>query len=111
MLWWIVRRVEGMGMGDIKLLLLIGAVLGPWPSIPFVLFVSSMLAVIFMVPIQLIKGGTISRALPFGRPSNQGRRTKGSRHCQQRPQKSRGTFSSRRVYLCHSSHPLWQGGC
>ncbi len=66
LLWWIVRRVEGMGMGDVKLLLLIGSVLGPWPAIPFVLFVSSMLAVSVMLPIQLFKGGGLSRALPYG---------------------------------------------
>ena len=65
-LWWVIRRVEGMGMGDVKLLLLIGAVLGPWPAIPFVLFVSSVLAVSFMLPIQLIQGGGVSKALPYG---------------------------------------------
>ena len=52
-------------MGDVKLLLLIGAVLGPW-LIPFVLFVSAMLAVGFMLPIQLLQGGGMSKALPYG---------------------------------------------
>ena len=66
LLWWFIRRIEGMGMGDIKLLLLIGAVLGPWPAIPFVLFVSAMLAVAFMIPIQLLQGGGMSKALPYG---------------------------------------------
>ena len=66
LLWWLIRGIEGMGMGDVKLLLLIGAVLGPWPAIPFVLFVSAMLAVGFMLPIQLLQGGGMSKALPYG---------------------------------------------
>ena len=66
LIWWIIRRVEGMGMGDVKLLLLIGAVLGPWPGIPFVLFLSSMLAIACMLPIYFVQGGSMSRALPYG---------------------------------------------
>lgn len=66
LLWWLLRRVEGMGMGDVKLLLLIGAVLGPWPAIPFVLFMSSILAVLCMLPMYIFQGGGMSRALPYG---------------------------------------------
>lgn len=40
-LYAVVRKREGMGGGDIKLLAWIGAVLG-WPSIPFVILVASL---------------------------------------------------------------------
>ena len=65
-LWWLIRRTEGMGLGDVKLLALIGAVLGPWPALPFVLFSSSVMAVMVMVPLNLAKGRGIRHALPYG---------------------------------------------
>src|SRR3990172_2755198 len=42
LVYYAFTRVEGMGVGDIKLLAMIGAFLG-WPSIPVTLFISSLI--------------------------------------------------------------------
>ena len=47
------KKIDGMGLGDAKLMAGIGFLFG-WQSIPFVLFVSSILGLIFVVP-SLIK--------------------------------------------------------
>lgn len=64
-LWWLIRRQAGMGMGDVKLLALIGAFCGVWPALPFVILVASLSASLIGVPISLSKGG-LRYALPFG---------------------------------------------
>ena len=64
-IWWILRGQEGMGMGDVKLLALIGAFCGVWPAIPFIILVSSIAATLVGVPVALSKGG-FKVALPFG---------------------------------------------
>ena len=65
-LYWLVRRREGMGMGDAKLLAMIGAFLGLWPAVPFVIFVSSVIGAMVGVPVTLLRRGGLSLALPFG---------------------------------------------
>ncbi len=65
-IWWLLRRTEGMGMGDVKLLALIGAVLGPWPALFFVLFASSVLALFVILPLRILQGGNYQHALPYG---------------------------------------------
>ena len=65
-LWLLIRRYEGMGWGDVKLLLLIGAMLGPWPALPFVFLISACSAVFVVVPIGLMNGRGLRMALPFG---------------------------------------------
>ena len=52
-LYKILKKIDGMGLGDAKLMAGIGFLFG-WQSIPFVLFVSSILGLIFVVP-SLIK--------------------------------------------------------
>ncbi|MBM75098.1 MAG: prepilin peptidase [Proteobacteria bacterium] len=64
--WWILRRTEGMGMGDVKLLALIGAVLGPWPALFFILFASSFLALFVILPLRIMRGNGFKHALPYG---------------------------------------------
>ena len=64
-LWWIIRRSEGMGFGDIKLLALIGAMFGAWPALFFVIVVSSVSATI-VVLLGLFWGRGFRVALPYG---------------------------------------------
>lgn len=65
-LWRVIRKQEGMGMGDIKLLMLIGAVLGPWPALPMIMFLSSVSALLVIIPMSLLTKRSIRHALPFG---------------------------------------------
>ena len=64
--FYIVRRKEGMGMGDVKLLAMIGAFLGAWPAIPFVIFVSSVLGALVGVPMAIAQKNGLGAALPYG---------------------------------------------
>ena len=66
LLWLWIRRYEGMGWGDVKLLLLIGAMVGPWPALPFIFLASAVLAVCVGVPIGVLQGKGWKMALPFG---------------------------------------------
>jgi len=56
---------EGIGLGDVKLLAMIGAFLG-WKSLLFVLFLSSLLGSIVGLLIILRKGGNLKYAVPYG---------------------------------------------
>lgn len=60
-----VRKEDGMGGGDIKLLAWIGAVLG-WPAIPFVILCSSLVGsfVGLIVAFKTQKG--LKSSIPFG---------------------------------------------
>jgi leader peptidase (prepilin peptidase)/N-methyltransferase len=61
----LVRKQEGMGMGDVKLLAMIGAFLG-MQSIPFVVLVSSLTGSIVGISIATYKKKDLRFALPFG---------------------------------------------
>jgi leader peptidase (prepilin peptidase)/N-methyltransferase len=64
-LYYIWRKAEGMGGGDIKLLAWMGALLG-WRSIPFVVLTSSILGTVFgLISILRSKSGLKSE-IPFG---------------------------------------------
>lgn len=65
-LYWLVRREEGMGFGDVKLLAMMGAFLGALPAVPFVLFVASVAGALVGVPLALLRGQGLRAALPFG---------------------------------------------
>ena len=60
-----VRNKEGMGLGDAKLLSAIGFWFG-WISIPFVLFLSSVIALLSVIPSLLKKSKSMSSQIPFG---------------------------------------------
>ena len=64
--YWLIRREEGMGLGDVKLLAMIGAFLGAIPAVPFVIFVASLAGAAVGVPIVLLKRRGMRTALPFG---------------------------------------------
>ena len=64
-LYKMIKKIEGMGMGDAKLMAGIGLLFG-WQSIPFVLFVSSILGLIFVIPSLLKKQKTMRTEIPFG---------------------------------------------
>ena len=60
-----IRKKEGMGLGDAKLLAVIGFWFG-WISIPFVIFLSSVTALMFVIPDLLKKSKKLSSQIPFG---------------------------------------------
>ena len=60
-----IRKKEGMGLGDAKLLAVIGFWFG-WISIPFVIFLSSTIALISVIPHLLNKSKKLSSQIPFG---------------------------------------------
>ena len=64
-IYWLVRRVEGMGLGDVKMLAMIGAVLG-WRAIPAVLLLASIAGAVIGVPFALRSGRGMQLPLPFG---------------------------------------------
>ena len=59
------RNKEGMGLGDAKLLAVIGFWFG-WIAIPFVIFSSSIVALISVTPSLLNKSKKFSSEIPFG---------------------------------------------
>ena len=60
-----VRKREGMGLGDAKLFAVIGFWFG-WLSIPFIIFLSSIIALLSVVPSLLKNSRTMSSQIPFG---------------------------------------------
>ena len=60
-----IRKKEGMGLGDAKILAVIGFWFG-WISIPFVIFLSSAIALIIVIPDLLKKSKKLSSQIPFG---------------------------------------------
>ena len=60
-----VRNKEGMGLGDAKLLAAIGFWFG-WLSIPFVLLISSLIALIYVTPSLIKKSKNLTSQIPFG---------------------------------------------
>ena len=60
-----VRNKEGMGLGDAKLMAVVGFWFG-WISIPFTIFISSLVALILVIPSLLKKTKDMSAQIPFG---------------------------------------------
>ncbi len=59
------KNIEGMGLGDAKLLAAIGFWFG-WIALPFVLFFSSLTALIISVPSLINKTKNLQTKIPFG---------------------------------------------
>lgn len=63
--YWLVRRVQGMGFGDVKLLLAFGAFLGIWSVLP-ILMIASLVGLAVGIPMMLARGQGMRLELPFG---------------------------------------------
>ena len=59
------KKKEGMGLGDAKLFAVIGFWFG-WISIPFVVFLSSIIALLSVLPDLLRSSKKLSSQIPFG---------------------------------------------
>ena len=60
-----IRKKEGMGLGDAKLFAAIGFWFG-WVSIPFIIFLSSIIALLSVIPSLLKNSKSMSSQIPFG---------------------------------------------
>lgn len=58
------RHVEGMGMGDVKMMLMVGAFLG-WQLTLLTIFIASLLGSLVGV-LLIIRGGSMKTQIPFG---------------------------------------------
>ncbi len=65
LLYLALRKREGMGMGDVKLLAMIGAFLGV-EGVIFVMLVSSIIGTVSGLTVIAFKKGDLRYALPFG---------------------------------------------
>jgi leader peptidase (prepilin peptidase)/N-methyltransferase len=63
--YYAVRREEGLGMGDVKMLAMIGAFLG-WKAVLVTLILSSFAGALVGVALIAFSRGTMRLALPFG---------------------------------------------
>jgi leader peptidase (prepilin peptidase)/N-methyltransferase len=63
--YWLVRRVKGMGWGDVKMLAMIGAVTG-WRGVPGVLLLGAVTGSLIAVPAALRSGRGMQAEVPFG---------------------------------------------
>jgi leader peptidase (prepilin peptidase)/N-methyltransferase len=64
-LWQRLRGVEAMGMGDVKLLAVVGAFAGP-KGVLFTLFSASILGAAFGILMIPLRGRTLKDTIPFG---------------------------------------------
>ena len=64
-LYRVIKKIEGMGLGDAKLMTGIGLLFG-WQSIPFALFVSAVLGLILVLPSLINKKKNLRSEIPFG---------------------------------------------
>lgn len=59
------RKIEGLGMGDVKMMGMIGAFVG-WKAVLLILFLGSMLGTLVGLVLMAAKGKGLKTALPFG---------------------------------------------
>ena len=64
-LYYLLTKKEGMGLGDVKLLAMMGAFLG-WQSILFIIMIGSITGAVIGVAAMLIKKKDRRYAIPFG---------------------------------------------
>jgi len=63
--YYLVRREEGLGMGDVKMLAMIGAFLG-WKAVLVTLVLSSFSGALLGMALIVLQRGSMRLALPFG---------------------------------------------
>ena len=61
----LITSKDGMGGGDIKLLAMIGTIIG-WKGVIFTIFISSAVGTVIGMTVMLIKGKNLKFAIPFG---------------------------------------------
>ena len=64
-LYYLLTKEEGMGLGDVKLLAMMGAFLG-WKSILFIIMIGSFTGAVIGIAVMLIKRKDRRYAIPFG---------------------------------------------
>jgi leader peptidase (prepilin peptidase)/N-methyltransferase len=64
-IWRIWKNVDAMGLGDVKMLAMIGAFLG-WRQVGVVLFLASIAGAVIGVSLTLMRGRSLQSKLPFG---------------------------------------------
>ncbi|MCH8029570.1 MAG: prepilin peptidase [Candidatus Dadabacteria bacterium] len=65
LMYEVIRKREGMGMGDVKLLAMVGAFLGV-TSLLFIVLLSSLLGTLVGAALMINKQSGMKRAIPFG---------------------------------------------
>ena len=63
--WKLATGVDGMGLGDVKMLAMIGAFLG-WRLVLVVLFLSSLAGAVVGIVLIAFRQGSLKTSLPFG---------------------------------------------
>jgi leader peptidase (prepilin peptidase)/N-methyltransferase len=63
--WWLVRREEGLGLGDVKMLALIGAFLG-WRGVVVSLLLGAFAGAFLGLTMMAVGRGGMKSQLPFG---------------------------------------------
>jgi leader peptidase (prepilin peptidase)/N-methyltransferase len=63
--WWLVRREEGLGLGDVKMLALVGAFLG-WRGVVVALFLGALAGAAVGLALMIARRGDVKSRLPFG---------------------------------------------
>jgi leader peptidase (prepilin peptidase)/N-methyltransferase len=63
--YYLVRKEEGMGMGDVKMLAMIGAFLG-WPAVILTLILSSLAGAVIGIALMLFTRADMRYAMAFG---------------------------------------------
>src|SRR5262245_34733233 len=64
-IWFRMKGVDAMGLGDVKMLAMIGAFLG-WQQVLVVLFLASLAGAVIGVALSALKGRSLASRLPFG---------------------------------------------
>lgn len=64
-IYYRVRHVEGMGLGDVKMMLMVGAFLG-WQLTLLTIFVGSLLGSVIGMLLIALRGGNMKTQIPFG---------------------------------------------